>query len=296
MLLQTNSYIVPKDKRAEHARLLRRFRATLAKLGCDSFDVYEQVGSNWSTGEPTGRYVQIMRFRDRRHQVAVQTAERADPAAQAIIAEFCQLINFPYQQQQGLFAVGFYHSVLAAAPARPQPAAAEGAEAEEATAGAAVAPVADDETDEAEYEFAERGQAASAGEEAGREEAVEADQIEDGEPAHAEAAGPAPEEDNAAETPAEAPDAAEVPEDGAPSPEFPHDAAEVPDPDEMGEMLDAHLAAEQPEQGAVGDLDHSAEAEGAAADEDPNGLDALDIDLPEDSDDHADSPRRHVAR
>jgi len=291
MLLQTNSYIVPKDKRAEHARLLRRFRATLAKLGCDSFDVYEQVGSNWSTGEPTGRYVQIMRFRDRRHQVAVQTAERADPAAQAIIAEFCQLINFPYQQQQGLFAVGFYHSVLAAAPARTQSAAVEGAEAEEPTAGAAVAPVADEETDEAEYEFAEQGQTASAGEEAGREEAVEADQTEtvsDGEPAHAEAAGPAP-EDNAAE----APDAAEVLEGDAPAP---HDSAEVPDPDEMGELLDAHLAVEKPQHDAVGDLDRPAEAEGATPDEEPEGLDALDIDLPEDSDDHADSPHRHVAR
>ena len=57
MLLQTNSYIVPKDKRAEHARLLRRFRAALAKLGCDSFEVYEQVGANWTSGEPTGRRV-----------------------------------------------------------------------------------------------------------------------------------------------------------------------------------------------------------------------------------------------
>ena len=120
MLLQTNSYIVPKDKRAEHARLLRRFRASLAKLGCDSFEVYEQVGANWTTGEPTGRYVQIMRFRDRRHQLAVQAAERNDPGAQAIIAEFCQLINFPYQQQQGLFAIGFYNGVLPTAPSRPQ--------------------------------------------------------------------------------------------------------------------------------------------------------------------------------
>lgn len=133
MLLQTNSYIVPKDKRAEHARLLRRFRAALAKLGCDSFEVYEQVGSNWSTGEPTGRYVQIMRFRDRRHQLAVQAAERSDSAAQAIIAEFCQLINFPYQQQQGLFAVGFYNSVLPVAPSRPQ----HGESAAGAAAGAA---------------------------------------------------------------------------------------------------------------------------------------------------------------
>src|SRR3712207_5730720 len=108
MLLQTNSYIVPKEKRAEHARLLRRFRQTLARLGCDHFEVYEQVGANWGRSETTGRYVQIMRFRDRAHQQQVQTAEKADPAAQKLIAEFCQLINFPYQQQQGLFATGFY--------------------------------------------------------------------------------------------------------------------------------------------------------------------------------------------
>ncbi len=120
MLLQTNSYIVPKDKRAEHARLLRRFRQALARLGCDNFEVYEQVGANWSTpgGESSGRVVQIMRFRDRKHQLAVQAAERNDPVAQALIAEFCELINFPYQQQQGLFAVGFYNGVLSQSPSR----------------------------------------------------------------------------------------------------------------------------------------------------------------------------------
>jgi hypothetical protein len=118
MLLQTNSYIVPKDKRAEHARLVRRFRQTLLRLGCDHFEVYEQVGSNWSNSESTGRYVQILRFVDRKHQLAVQAAERSDPTAQAVIAEFCDLINFPYQQQQGLFAVGFYTSVLPVAPKR----------------------------------------------------------------------------------------------------------------------------------------------------------------------------------
>jgi hypothetical protein len=118
MLLQTNSYIVPKDKRAEHARLVRRFRQTLLRLGCDHFEVYEQVGSNWSNSESTGRYVQILRFVDRKHQLSVQAAERSDPTAQAVIAEFCDLINFPYQQQQGLFAVGFYTSVLPVAPKR----------------------------------------------------------------------------------------------------------------------------------------------------------------------------------
>lgn len=119
MLLQTNSYVVPKDKRSEHARLLRKFRQTLSRLGCDHFEAYEQVGSNWSNGETTGRFVQIMRFRDRKHQIAVQSAERSDPAAQQLIQEFCQLINFPYQQQQGLFAVGFYSSALPVAPPRP---------------------------------------------------------------------------------------------------------------------------------------------------------------------------------
>jgi hypothetical protein len=118
MLLQSNSYVVPKEKRAEHARLVRKFRQTLNRLGCDQFDVFEQVGPNWSTGETTGRFVQMMRFRDRRHQLAVQNAEKADPAAQQLIAEFCELINFGYQQQQGLFAVGFYQSVLPVAPVR----------------------------------------------------------------------------------------------------------------------------------------------------------------------------------
>ena len=99
--------------------MLRRFRQTLLRLGCDHFEAYEQVGPNWSHGESTGRYVQIMRFKDRKHQLAVQAAERQDPTARALIfTEFCDLINFTYQQQQGLFAVGFYTSMLPPAPGR----------------------------------------------------------------------------------------------------------------------------------------------------------------------------------
>ena len=125
MLLQTNSYIVPPEKRAEHARLMRRFRQALHQVGCDNFEVYEQVGANWGGAQTTGRFVQIMRFRDRKHQMAVQNAERTDPAAQQLIAEFCELINYPYQQQQQQFAVGFYASALPVAPVRDQPEAAE---------------------------------------------------------------------------------------------------------------------------------------------------------------------------
>ena len=121
MLLQTNSYIVPREKRAEHARLLRRFRQALVRLGCDHFEVYEQVGANWNGSETSGRFVQIMRFRDRKHQLAVQAAERNDPVIQALLQEFCELINFPYQQQPGLFAAGYYTSFLRM-PLQPQPA------------------------------------------------------------------------------------------------------------------------------------------------------------------------------
>jgi len=119
MLLQTNSYVVPRDKRAEHARVLRRFRQALIRLGCDHFEVFEQVGANWNSTDTSGRFVQIMRFRDRKHQMFVQAAERNDPTCQALLREFCELINVSYQQQQGLFAVGFYSSFLRM-PAQPQ--------------------------------------------------------------------------------------------------------------------------------------------------------------------------------
>jgi hypothetical protein len=118
MLLQTNSYIVPKEKRAEHARLLRRFRQTLQRLGCDHFEVFEQVGANWNTGETSGRFVQILRFNDRKHYLAVQAAELNDPQAQKVIAEFQELINFPYQRDQGLFFSGFYTSFMRMPPQR----------------------------------------------------------------------------------------------------------------------------------------------------------------------------------
>lgn len=113
MLLQTNSYIVPKEKLAEHTRLMRRFRQTMTKLGCDSFDVFEQVGPGWSPLKTGGRFIQMIRFRDRKHHQQVQLAERGDSAAQQLIKDFCDLIDFPYQQEQGLFASGFYTAVLA---------------------------------------------------------------------------------------------------------------------------------------------------------------------------------------
>lgn len=119
MLLQTNSYIVPREKRDSHARLMRQFRQTMLRLGCDQFEVYEQVEANWAMGEHSDRFVQLMRFRDRHHQRAVQMVEKQDTVAQQLISEFCEMIDFPQQQEQGSFVVGYYQSVLPIAPARP---------------------------------------------------------------------------------------------------------------------------------------------------------------------------------
>ncbi|MGE5611680.1 MAG: hypothetical protein ACM359_20700 [Bacillota bacterium] len=112
MLMQTNSYIVPKDKRAEHARLMQRFRQTLQRIGCDQFEVYEQVGPEFDRLRDDSRFVQVLRFRDRQHHEAVQNAERQDSTAQDLIREFCELIDLEYQRGQSLFGVGFYSSIL----------------------------------------------------------------------------------------------------------------------------------------------------------------------------------------
>jgi hypothetical protein len=112
MLLQTTSYIVPRDKPVEHARLLRRFRQVMLRLGCHHFEVFEQVGANWNANQSTGRFVQTLRFKDRKDYLAHQAAERADADAQKAIAEFCELINLPYQIENGLFAAGYYMTFL----------------------------------------------------------------------------------------------------------------------------------------------------------------------------------------
>ncbi|MFT3788012.1 MAG: hypothetical protein QM770_17880 [Tepidisphaeraceae bacterium] len=117
MLLQTNSYIVPKDKRTEHARLVKQFKQVMSRLGCDDFEVYEQAGPNWST-EVGGRFVQIMKFRDREHQRSIREAEQSDAVAQELVREFIELINFPYQHQQGLATTAFYIGVVTAGDSR----------------------------------------------------------------------------------------------------------------------------------------------------------------------------------
>ena len=111
MLLQTNSYVVPKDKRQEHERLIRRIRQALGRIGCDHFEVYEQVGGNWAPIKGGGRFIQVMRFRDRQHHHEIQELEKNDPSIQQLISDFMQLIDLPSQQEEGLFAMGHYASM-----------------------------------------------------------------------------------------------------------------------------------------------------------------------------------------
>ena len=108
MLLQTNSYIVPREKRVEHARLLRRFRQTLMRLGCDHFEVYEQNRRQLEFGGQFRPVRPDHAFSGSKAAITSSERRAHDPAAQALLKEFCELINLPYQQQQGLFAVGFY--------------------------------------------------------------------------------------------------------------------------------------------------------------------------------------------
>ncbi|HQY87054.1 MAG TPA: hypothetical protein PK402_00250 [Tepidisphaeraceae bacterium] len=111
MLLQTNSYIVPKDKRTEHARLVKRFKQIMSRYGCDDFEVYEMAGPNWST-EVGGRFIQIMKFRDKDHQKQIQEAEQNDSSAQELVREFMEMINFAYQRNAGHATTAFYISLV----------------------------------------------------------------------------------------------------------------------------------------------------------------------------------------
>ncbi|MGF1632264.1 MAG: hypothetical protein ACFCVE_00300 [Phycisphaerae bacterium] len=121
MLLQTNSYVVSEEKRPEHVRLMRRFAQIMARLGLEQFEVLEQIGPGFGTGRPSGRFVQIMRFRDKQHQQQVQALERSDPEAQELIGRFCELVEFAEQQQQGLATAHYYAAVVeSGAPAAPR--------------------------------------------------------------------------------------------------------------------------------------------------------------------------------
>ena len=108
MLVQTNTYIVPASRRPHHARLMRRFRESLARLGCDQFEVLEQADSHWAAGAGDVRCVQIMRFRDKQQHQALQAAERTDKVAQALIKELSELVDLPGQSARGQFAVSHY--------------------------------------------------------------------------------------------------------------------------------------------------------------------------------------------
>jgi len=115
MLLQTNSYVVPKDKREEHVRLIRRIKQAMLRIGCEQFEIYEQVGANWAAMKGGGRFIQIMKFRDRQHHHEIQEAEKNDPGVQQLISKFMELVDLPEQQTCGSFAMGYYSRIAGGA-------------------------------------------------------------------------------------------------------------------------------------------------------------------------------------
>jgi len=286
MLLQTNSYIVPKEKRAEHARLMRRFRQVLNGLGCDDFEIFEQVGANWSGGETSGRFVQIMRFRDRKHQLAVQNAERGDPAAQQLIAEFCALVDYPTQQQQRQFAVGFYSSILpvgpgqrVSAPAEPDAQPPEPTDADHdqsaavpVTAAAATATVAHDQA-EAPLEDAQAAQAHPVVDEGDPEELLTEELTAEAEPIIDQA----PESHEHADVDAAAPEVLDGEQSAAAAPEASLDPL---DEEPFGTLLDAPA---EPDAAQPPPLPH-AHGDNGMAHDDLTDLDVLDGDLELDDD------------
>lgn len=106
MLVQTHSYLLKPELREEHARLTARMAAVLARLGCVAFEVLEQVDD---VGQPTGRVVQILRFRNSRHHREVQSAEAADAEAQQLVRRFAHLIDHAGQLAAGTFQMRYYH-------------------------------------------------------------------------------------------------------------------------------------------------------------------------------------------
>ena len=115
MLLQTNSYVVPRDKREEHERLIRRIRQAMLRIGCDQFEVFEEVGANWAAMKGGERFIQVMRFRDRQHHREIQEAEKSDPGVQQLISQFMELVDLPEQQVQGSFVMGYFSRVAGGA-------------------------------------------------------------------------------------------------------------------------------------------------------------------------------------
>jgi hypothetical protein len=122
MLLQTNSYLVPRDRIRAHDDLMRRFRSCFSRLGLETqqFEVLRETGPEFSTPRTSAvRHVQVVRFRDKDQYDLIHDAEAADPEAQELVAEFARLVELEAQQRRGHF-VGTYY-VQSDLSAKPQP-------------------------------------------------------------------------------------------------------------------------------------------------------------------------------
>ena len=116
MLLQTNSYLVPRDRLAAHDELMARFRRCFERLGvrAGQFEVYRQTSDDFAEDRsiPAVRCVQMMRFATTDEHEQVRNREFDDPEAQSLIIELSRLVDLPAQQRSGHFGGGFYSDRL----------------------------------------------------------------------------------------------------------------------------------------------------------------------------------------
>ncbi len=115
MLLQTNSYLVPRDRMAAHDELMRRFAACFARLGVaeGAFELFRQTSAEYrpDTAAAAQRVTQILRFDDRKQQEAVHEAEAHDAEAAALVGELRKLVDLDEQAARGHFTSSYYASV-----------------------------------------------------------------------------------------------------------------------------------------------------------------------------------------
>jgi hypothetical protein len=123
MLLQTNSYLVPNGRRAQHARLIQKFVACFERLGGD-IEVYEQTAPGFepfARNTEAFRFAHVMRFRDHEHQQAVATREAQDQEAVKLIAELVELVDLRRQRRDGRYIGNFYRQAIATVESSSSP-------------------------------------------------------------------------------------------------------------------------------------------------------------------------------
>ncbi|MEM7808642.1 MAG: hypothetical protein AAF561_11060 [Planctomycetota bacterium] len=116
MLLQTNSYLVPRHRLREHDDLMRQFVACFRRLGVadGAFEVFQSLDHEYRQhdNQPHQRITQILRFRDHDQQQAVHRAEASDPEAAELVEKLRRLVDLDEQAARKQFTSNYYGQII----------------------------------------------------------------------------------------------------------------------------------------------------------------------------------------